>query len=484
MKNTFQEVASLIADNLKDCNKELKFKYDANSVSFNLLDGNGTGEGCKYIHHQNKEDETVPLDHKQSDETFNTTVSAASFENDTYVFLSSNPLDIPIAHAIGCNYLIAHNDAVLSDYEKQLSSIDVCLTTKSEAEIKTLHKIFDLNMDIIILDFKEACPEYSKKDSLFTLAEKIQETGKDGIDAISKYMYQTYKKNTCEREAVGKTPEDSKTPDSRKTTNNKSSVGLKNNATETGFSVPQNNIEILPINMLINDKKYQSRVSEDQSAIDDLAVAYINDEEIPPITVVNVEDDKYIITDGHHRYAGAKKAGIEKISCNVTVGTELDAFKLSLGANNGNKALKRTNEDKRNAVISAIRSNEFKENSNRQLAEICKVSSSLIDKIFLELQSPVFTSSDTSAHMGTLKSKKPESFESEHSSSAHMGSETTVEKKTHPKQKHYTETISNEHVLLSVKWKSRPLNEEVAHVFLTDLQSFIDDYISDFKEAI
>ena len=47
MQNTFQEVGSLITDSIKDYNKELNFKYNANSVSFNILDGNGTGKGYK-----------------------------------------------------------------------------------------------------------------------------------------------------------------------------------------------------------------------------------------------------------------------------------------------------------------------------------------------------------------------------------------------------------------------------------------------------
>lgn len=46
----------------------------------------------------------------------------------------------------------------------------------------------------------------------------------------------------------------------------------------------------------------------------------------PPIDVVLI-DNKYKISDGIHRFNAAKMAGLEKVPCNVTIGTILDLLK-------------------------------------------------------------------------------------------------------------------------------------------------------------
>ena len=167
MTKAQQEINFQIADNLKDCKKELEFKYNDDSYSFNVLDGKGTGEGYRHIRHYNEEDEKVPLDGADPEEALITEVSAASFNGDGYAFLTSNLMDIPLLHSLGVNYLVTHNNAAILDYGQEFKNIKVCFVSKSEAGKEVVHNILDLGVQIIKVDFNEICPEYSEKDPEF-----------------------------------------------------------------------------------------------------------------------------------------------------------------------------------------------------------------------------------------------------------------------------------------------------------------------------
>ena len=122
MTKAQQEINFQIADNLKDYNKEFEFKYDDDSCSFNVLDGKRTGKGYRHIRHYNEEDEKVPLGGVEPEEALSTEVSAANFNGDGYIFLTSNPIDIPLLHAWGVSYLATCNDAIISDYVQELEN--------------------------------------------------------------------------------------------------------------------------------------------------------------------------------------------------------------------------------------------------------------------------------------------------------------------------------------------------------------------------
>ena len=483
MTKARQEVNSQIADNLKDCYKDLEFKYDDDSCSFNILDGKRTGKGYRHIRHYNEEDEKVPLDGVEPEETLNTEVSAASFNGDGYVILTSNLIDIPLLHAWGVSYLATCNDAIISDYVQELENIQVIYTCKSDAEIEIIRNFFDLGIQIIKVDFDGICPGYSEEDPLTTVAEKIQESGENGLDTINKFIYKTYR-GYMDKTTV-KSPEVFDTSDSQNTTSKEVGIDIGINTTETNVRVAeQKNIKSLPIESLISDKKYQFRDTEDPGAIKDLSFAYKKGEVTAAIEVVATGDDKYIIVDGNHRYKGAKEAGLKYVDCIIVAhGSTHDAFKLSLGANYNNKALRRSYKDMRKAVHAAIYSKEFRDLSNRKISDICKVSSSLVDKIKKELAKDDVVPKINSAHVGTsngneIKEEKPDDTEAH--SHVDKPKSTSPRKKT----KAFSEKIKNESLTIVVTAKSGPNNQESYQGLLTDLQNVIDDYISDFKEAI
>src|SRR4051812_11842038 len=104
----------------------------------------------------------------------------------------------------------------------------------------------------------------------------------------------------------------------------------------------------------------------------------------PPIIVYHDKeedgDEKYWPADGLHRLAAAKLARCNYIKCDVREGTFRDALKHSLGAN-VNQGLRRTNADKRCAVVKALADDEWSGWTVREIADLCGVSHTLVENM-------------------------------------------------------------------------------------------------------
>lgn len=86
------------------------------------------------------------------------------------------------------------------------------------------------------------------------------------------------------------------------------------------------------------------------------------------------------LADGFHRYHAHKRAGFTEMQCDSRIGTKRDAFIYSLGAN-ADHGMPRTNEEKRDSVITALNDIELSEESDRAIAAICKVSVMTVGRI-------------------------------------------------------------------------------------------------------
>lgn len=69
----------------------------------------------------------------------------------------------------------------------------------------------------------------------------------------------------------------------------------------------------------------------------------------PPLTVFVDKKGLYWLADGFHRLAAFKQNGKEKVACEVHEGEYADALRFALTAN-GSHGMRRTNDDKANAV--------------------------------------------------------------------------------------------------------------------------------------
>ena len=124
----------------------------------------------------------------------------------------------------------------------------------------------------------------------------------------------------------------------------------------------------------------QPRTEIDQDLVSEYAECI---DQLPPVTVF-FDGVKYWLADGFHRYHAHNKANLSEINCIVINGTQRDAILHSVGVN-ADHGKRRTNEDKRKAVLTLLKDEEWSKWSNRQIAKACKVSPGLVDIIRKDL---------------------------------------------------------------------------------------------------
>jgi len=130
----------------------------------------------------------------------------------------------------------------------------------------------------------------------------------------------------------------------------------------------------------------QARVNLDEAYIADLAdiIQEIGADNLRSRMVVFADGANIWLADGFHRYFAMKKLGIESAWTTRYDGTQQDAIWYSLSANKDH-GLRRTNEDKRKAVETALRCSEFSTKSVRELAKHIGVSHGLVQTIKTEM---------------------------------------------------------------------------------------------------
>lgn len=142
----------------------------------------------------------------------------------------------------------------------------------------------------------------------------------------------------------------------------------------TGEALEQpNNIQLVNLDWIALDADTQSRPLNDE-VVAEYCELWKNNAKFPPVIIYN-DGKQYLLTDGFHRFHGAKLAGIKEIPANMHFGTRLKALAHALAAN-AKHGLRRTIEDKRYAVDKALV--EFAKQSDRAIAEMCAVSHTLV----------------------------------------------------------------------------------------------------------
>jgi ribosomal protein L29 len=150
---------------------------------------------------------------------------------------------------------------------------------------------------------------------------------------------------------------------------------------------------MLDLDLIRTDGGTQSRVELNQETVAEYAEAYKGGAEFPPVTVFYDGVDRWL-ADGFHRYFGAKAAGRTTILENVTPGTQRDAIRYSLGANDAH-GVRRSNADKRKAVLVALNDAEWSALPHKEIAGICNVSREYVSRLASEIESSCDRSQDT-----------------------------------------------------------------------------------------
>jgi len=120
----------------------------------------------------------------------------------------------------------------------------------------------------------------------------------------------------------------------------------------------------------------QPRTEIDQNLVDEYAE---NIEKLPAVDVFH-DGVNYWLVDGFHRYFAHQNAGKKEIPANIKIGTVRDAILFSVGVN-ACHGKRRTNEDKRKAVLTLLNDEEWGKWSSSKIADLCKVSHTFVDNI-------------------------------------------------------------------------------------------------------
>ena len=130
--------------------------------------------------------------------------------------------------------------------------------------------------------------------------------------------------------------------------------------------------KVMNIGALVLDEKLQSRTEIDEATVAEYTESVKGGDEFPAV-LVYFDGINYYLTDGYHRYHAHKRAERVSILCDVVNGTFRDAVFHATGANSKH-GMRRTNADKRKAVMTLLDDLVWMEMSSQEIAAHCGVS--------------------------------------------------------------------------------------------------------------
>lgn len=123
----------------------------------------------------------------------------------------------------------------------------------------------------------------------------------------------------------------------------------------------------------------QPRAAIHQDWIKEYAEDMLGGAKFPPV-VVFFDGTDYWLADGFHRTAAAEASGAADIDADIRQGTQRDAILFSVSANSSH-GQRRTNEDKRRAVLRLLNDPEWSGWSDREIARRCGVNHEMVGKL-------------------------------------------------------------------------------------------------------
>jgi hypothetical protein len=138
-------------------------------------------------------------------------------------------------------------------------------------------------------------------------------------------------------------------------------------------------IDTIPLNAVRINGGTQSRVELNQSTIGEYAELIRAAVDLPPV-VTFFDGATFWLADGFHRFNAHRDAGAMEINAEIRTGTQRDAILFSVGAN-ASHGLRRTNEDKRRAVMTLLNDPEWGAWTQARIAETCGVSREFVSRV-------------------------------------------------------------------------------------------------------
>ncbi|MEE9131244.1 MAG: hypothetical protein V3T84_14585 [Phycisphaerales bacterium] len=135
-------------------------------------------------------------------------------------------------------------------------------------------------------------------------------------------------------------------------------------------------VQPLKLDQIRIDGGTQVRVEINDDAVAEYAEARKAGDILPPI-IVFFDGSDHWLSDGFHRFFSAKHNGSNSIRAEVRPGTRRDAILFAVGSNTVH-GLRRSNADKRHAIETLLKDEEWEKKSDRWIAEAAHVSDHLV----------------------------------------------------------------------------------------------------------
>ncbi|WP_052465753.1 hypothetical protein [Phaeobacter sp. S60] len=134
---------------------------------------------------------------------------------------------------------------------------------------------------------------------------------------------------------------------------------------------------MIRIDQIRTDGGTQSRAQINDETVSEYAEAMADPNCVFPPAIVYYDGKDYWLADGFHRVAAWSRVGRVEVPTEVRQGTRRDAILHSCAANSEH-GLRRTNADKRRAVMTLLNDPEWAQWSDREIARRCAVSPSFV----------------------------------------------------------------------------------------------------------
>jgi ParB-like chromosome segregation protein Spo0J len=135
----------------------------------------------------------------------------------------------------------------------------------------------------------------------------------------------------------------------------------------------------LRLNEITLDQKCQPRKELDKDTVNEYIERMQEGDKFPPVVVFDDGEKKWL-ADGFHRYEASKLTGFMDITAEVKEGSRRDAILYSVQAN-ADHGKRRTNADKRKAVMTLLNDLEWSKWSDREIAKRCLVSNRFVSNL-------------------------------------------------------------------------------------------------------
>ena len=139
------------------------------------------------------------------------------------------------------------------------------------------------------------------------------------------------------------------------------------------------NIQCIALDEIKNDPKIQPRIKLVESVIFEYAQKLADGEKFPPVDVF-YDGQVYWLADGFHRCEAHLIEMRETIEARIYQGGKREALIHAAGSN-ATHGIPRNNADKNRVVELILTDSDLGKNSDRQIAEWCRVSQPFVGKV-------------------------------------------------------------------------------------------------------